>query len=362
MPKGKYYELVWRALIFRNHIIFNHDAEWIYRHCYSRPSDCNTDITLKYLKSLCVRLHDPEFAMDYLLGAKTYNKTGRRQHLTQDRVDIVIDILSDHRRIKCARLRRLFFEYYFGTPEPAADEPDMAAHISRRSLARIIHRRNWTIKTQDYRNIRRDDEEGFRFMQFMAPFDPNLLVNIDETGTDTDALGVGLAYAPSGQRCTRVQFVIRGKHYTIIAAVCPYGLLCWRIFDIPVDEDCFIEFLNTLAYFLTPEQFGFLDNAAIHHTLEVRIRLEQVFGGNFCYGPRYNPPLYPIEKVFSQVKGILSYLELSSVEEFAAVNVLALIDDTFRKFAIGGELAHVCRGEFSDLFRQHVNYLNGEFN
>jgi hypothetical protein len=35
---------------------------------------------------------------------------------------------------------------------------------------------------------------------------------------------------------------IRGKSYSIIAAACNRGFLCWAIYDIPVTSDIFITF------------------------------------------------------------------------------------------------------------------------
>ena len=45
-----------------------------------------------------------------------------------------------------------------------------------------------------------------------------------------------------------------------------------------------------------------LDNARTHLTAEVRVTLQQITGGNYCFSPPYSPNLKPIEKFFALVK------------------------------------------------------------
>ena len=76
MPTGVYYDIQFRMNIFKNCIHFGHDALWIMEHCYHLEVNENRNISLKYLKSLCSNLEDPEFAQNYLLGPKVHNKSG----------------------------------------------------------------------------------------------------------------------------------------------------------------------------------------------------------------------------------------------------------------------------------------------
>jgi transposase len=69
-----------------------------------------------------------------------------------------------------------------------------------------------------------------------------------------------------------------------------------------------------LAPRIFPHQFAIIDNAAIHKTIEARIRLEDVFNGNYRFCALYSPHLKPIEKAFKLVKEEISYLEINNFE------------------------------------------------
>ena len=74
MPKGIYYTKEFRSLIYINHVQNDETPNFIMARCLSDHP--NNQISLKNLKSICNRLsHDPGFAGDYLLGAKTYGKS-----------------------------------------------------------------------------------------------------------------------------------------------------------------------------------------------------------------------------------------------------------------------------------------------
>ena len=126
-----------------------------------------------------------------------------------------------------------------------------------------------------------------------------LFIDIDESGTEAHSFGTGARYAPIGEKYMRIQFVVRGNHYSIIAAAIPLGFLHHRIFIDGVNDQAFIEFLDSLAPLITPDQVGLLDNAAKHRTVDIRIRLEAVFNGRHYFCSPCTPHLKLVEKYLS---------------------------------------------------------------
>ena len=266
MPSGKYYSLEFRMLVFKNHVQYGHSPEWILRHCFAVDAEHNWQtISLKYLTTLCSRLNaSPEFAEDYLLGAKTYLKTGRPPKVTTLQSSIIMDMLRDHRRIKLTCLRRLYYRHYHGVE----NQENVDLQISRQSVSKVIKNASWTIKTSEYRNINYNVYLANDYLLRVAHVDPMLFIDIDESGTEADSFGAGAGYAPIGEKYMRTQFVVRGNHYSIIAAATPLGFLHHRIFIGGVNDQAFIEFLDSLAPLITPDQVGLLDNAAILNQLK----------------------------------------------------------------------------------------------
>ena len=354
MPSGKSFSLEFRMLVFRNHVQHGYSAEWILKHCFAPDPNNMQNITLKYLKSLCNKLSSsPEFAQDYLLGAKAYRKSGRPLKISLLQEGIIMDLLKNHKRIQLKSLRKLYYEFYYGVQNPE----NLNLRISTQSVSQVIKRANWTMKESEYRHVNYDINAANAFLVRVAHIDPMSWVDIDESGSEADCFGTGKGYAPVGEKFMRTQFVVRGKHHTIIAAATPLGFLSHRIFLEGVNDQAFIEFMDSLVPLISPEQVGLLDNAAIHRTEDTRVTLEAAFHGNYHFCSPYSPHLKPVEKCFSLVKRYISYLESSTPYDFA--DTVGLIHNAFMQFRIGGPQADSIMGNWNDYFVLHNHYLNG---
>lgn len=355
MPSGKYYPKEFRHLIYQNHVEFGLEPQFIMDHCLDRTNPDNA-ISLRYLTEICVNLHDPAFAADYLNGAKTYNKTGRPEKLGFFHQELLMDQRKAHPKVKEARLRQLYYTDMYGTSNEADLDP--MERISLKIVKKVEKSYGWSRKESEYINVNFDPAEAVDYLLSVAYVYPWYFVDIDETGTDLDDFGSTSGYAPVGEKFTRTQFVVRGKHYSVIAAACPAGFICWRIFDGPVDDAAFLEFLRSLRPYLDENSFCIIDNAAIHHTVPARTMLEEIFFGRFRFASAYSPFLKPIEKFFALVKNWISQVELNTPEDYA--DPIELIDAAFRQFAIGGPQAHACLGHWNDYFELHANFLNNQ--
>lgn len=141
--------------------------------------------------------------------------------------------------------------------------------------------------------------EGDTYLRAVNEINPYSLVDIDETGSDASQIGNTSGYAPRGERYMRTQYVVRGVHYSVIAAASPCGFLHWKIVEGSVSDDVFISFLNELSVYLIDSSFGIIDNASVHRTIDTRIRLEQSFNGRYLFCTTYHPHFKPIEKCLS---------------------------------------------------------------
>ena len=170
-------------------------------------------------------------------------------------------------------MRRLYYEYYYGDTNPAQQQK-----VSRKIISNVIKGFGWSKKGSEYRNINQNPTEGYWFLRGLAHISPKYLIDIDESGVDNDDYGCGKGYAPIGEKYMRTQFVIRGKHLTLLAAVNILGIIpCYKIFEDAVDEHSFGELLDELQPFIAAEDHSILDNASIHKTVLSRTRLEQTF-------------------------------------------------------------------------------------
>ena len=76
----------------------------------------------------------------------------------------------------------------------------------------------------------------------------------------------------------------------------------WKIFSDTVTEIQVREFVESIKNSLPLFAYGLFDNASNQRTDDVRIAIEDVFGGYFMYCSPYSPELKPIERGFSLVK------------------------------------------------------------
>jgi len=68
---------------------------------------------------------------------------------------------------------------------------------------------------------------------------------IDETASSPQAFYAKHGWAPVGEECIQLQFVVGGRHLSVMAAVAPIGFLCWEIYEGGISHEQFVHFLET---------------------------------------------------------------------------------------------------------------------
>ena len=153
-------------------------------------------------------------------------------------------------------------------------------------------------------------------MEEMSYIDANMIVWVNETGSDRREGIRRYGYSLRGMTPIGFKVGIRGKRLSVIAAMSARGVEDIDIIEGTTNGDAFSAFLehNILPIMqpfngTNPRSILVLDNASIHHVNEV-IGLVNRRGVMIRYMPAYSPDFMPLEEVFSKVKYFLKRAEV----------------------------------------------------
>ena len=149
-------------------------------------------------------------------------------------------------------------------------------------------------------------------MAEMSAFDPDMLVFIDETGSERRNSIRQYAYALRGITPVQYQLFVYGKRISGIGILTSQGMedvyivvdsVNGVVFNLQFIQRCL---LNVIQPFngSNPESVVVFGNASIHHTSTV-IDLITAAGALVRFLPPYSPDLNPIEEAFSKVKAYI---------------------------------------------------------
>ena len=167
--------------------------------------------------------------------------------------------------------------------------------LSRQKLARVA--------------IQRSDTKMAEFV--VEQFDPNMLLFVDETGSDRRNEVRRYGYSLKGITPRDYKLNVYGRRTSAIGVLSSRGIEDTYIVEDNVNGDIFMDFVqrSLLPIMLpfdgvNPQSVVVLDNAAIHHVTEVEDLIKSA-GGLLRFLPPYCPQLNPIEEAFSKVKQYL---------------------------------------------------------
>ena len=179
--------------------------------------------------------------------------------------------------------------------------------VSLSTICRTLQRLGFTRKKLQHVVLRRSETERAEFAEEMSYIDLNMIVWVDETGSDSQREGIRkFGYALRGLTPVSFKLGISGKRLSVITA----------IIDGTTNGEAFTKFLEhsilpIMQPFngVNPRSILILDNASIHHVDEV-IKLVNSKGVMIRFMPAYSPDFMPLEEVFSQVKHFLKRSEV----------------------------------------------------
>ena len=183
--------------------------------------------------------------------------------------------------------------------------------ISESAICRFLQRNNFSQKKLHTIAKQRKDELRASFTSDCEIYSPDMMVFVDETGSDNRDAMRKFGYALRGQHATSMRLLCRVKRVNSVAAMDINGVVCVHNTTGSLNGNAFCEFLecSLLTQLLpfdgvNPRSVVFLDNASIHHVSRAVYLIHSV-GALVHFLPAYSPDLNPIEELFSKVKSVL---------------------------------------------------------
>ena len=197
--------------------------------------------------------------------------------------------------------------------------------IHQSTMCRTIKQQGFTRKRVQY--VQQSEVKRPEFMAEVSAFDPNMLIWIDETGSDRRNEIRKYGYSLRGTPACTCQLRVGGKRLSAIPVMTTNGLEDVFITTGSVDGNKFEHFIcqYVLPILLpfdgyNPCSVVVMDNASIHHVERVYDIITGI-GARLLFLPPYSPDLMSLEEVFAQVKAMLKandsvYLSTWSPEQF----------------------------------------------
>jgi hypothetical protein len=118
-----------------------------------------------------------------------------------------------------------------------------------------------------------------------------------------------------------------------VAAYTPFGFVAWEFYQESVTGAHIADFIEwNVKPFLSEDDFGIFDNASNQRTELARDAMEDAFGGRYRNCPAYSPWLKPVERGFSNVKGMIRENDFE-----AQVDPIGLMNRCFHHLSFEGE-------------------------
>ncbi len=235
-------------------------------------------------------------------GVKTTERPQGQSHHLQKLTEIdqflIMEVVVDKPGIYLYEIQRHILE-------------ETGTSISLSTLCKFLQKQGFTRQKMTRVAIQRSDELREKFRADISVFSPEMLVFIDETGSDRRDSLRKFGYSLRGKPPKALQLYRRGKHITAMSAMSVQGVLECSILEGGVCGSDFKTFLeDKLSPVLhpfngtNPHSVIILDNAAIHHVDGV-VKLLESLGVLIYFLPPYSPDFNPIEELFAKVKSSL---------------------------------------------------------
>ena len=146
---------------------------------------------------------------------------------------------------------------------------------------------------------------------------------VDECGVTTDLLR-RYGRSPLGTRLRDHAPFGHWETQTVVAALCPSGLIAPAVFDGPIDNPSFLAYVEqVLVPTLRRGDVVVLDNLAPHKQPAVHEAIERA-GATLRLLPPYSPDFNPIELAFAKLKAFLRAARPRSFDQVIVLIAAAL--------------------------------------
>ena len=340
MPSGKHLTSAYLQQIWYGKVILQQDPITIFENIFR--SDVS-HISVKYLKSLCVRCENGDYD-DQFLGQKLPRTGGPERVIDDFDEHTFVNIFIDRPQTTLKRAREIICADHFNAIYGVPSIDSFARVLKRQKISRKVMERVHYLRCPIKRGI---------FMDTAGYYDGHRFLDIDETLTSYKEFFQRYGYAPKGDVALKTQFQINGRQYSSIAAYSSTGLIAYRVVENSINAEIFQSFLeNEVAQSIFPGMIGLFDNAAIHHTPQVRGCMEEVFEGYYLFAAPYSPDLKPVERLFAEVKDLLRYRE-----DEAVLHPIQTISEVFELFRPGMPKSGMAENHFKIYSDNHDLWL-----
>ena len=183
--------------------------------------------------------------------------------------------------------------------------------VDESTICRFLKQSNFSRKKMRLVAIQRSEQLRARYLAEVVLYSPDMLIFVDETGSDRRDAMRKFGYSLRGQRCIAKKLLARGQRVSAIAAMSNERVLDVKFVHGSVSGEVFSNFieLHLLPHLLpfngsNPNSIVVLDNASVHYHERARELIDSV-GALLVYLPPYSPDLNPIEEAFSAAKSFL---------------------------------------------------------
>ena len=180
--------------------------------------------------------------------------------------------------------------------------------LDEATICRFLKKNNFSRKKLSLVALQQNVSSRAQFLSDISVYEPEMLVFIDETGSDRRNSIRHFGYSLIGKPARSHSLLARGKRFSVIGILSMNGILDTYITPDNVNAEIFEDFIETslLRHVMpfngsNPHSVIILDNASIHHKDSV-VKLLQSVGVLVHFLPPYCPDLNPIEEAFSKVK------------------------------------------------------------
>lgn len=188
--------------------------------------------------------------------------------------------------------------------------------ITLSAICKFLHKAGLTRQRLKTYALQRDEHLRAQFSADVSLYNTEMLVFLDETGTDRRDTFRKKGYSFRGKPARAQKLLVRGEHVSALCLMSKEGILACKLVRGSVNGDTFIEFVeNSLMPNLmpfdgsNPMSVVIMDNCSIHHIAEVTDLINQT-GALIHWLPPYSPDYNPIEQAFSKAKTAMKAMEI----------------------------------------------------
>ena len=189
------------------------------------------------------------------------------------------------------------------------------AEVSPSAICRLLSRIGFSRQKMKLVAKQRDDELRAQFVSDMSLYEPEMLIFIDETGSDRRDSLRKYGYSLRGKPIKSQKLLLRGERLSAISFMSVCGILDCKVVRGTVNTEIFLDCIekNLIPHLMpfdgiNPHSIVILDNHVIHHDHQV-VQMIQEVGALVHFLPPYSPDYAPIEEAFSKVKTQMKAME-----------------------------------------------------